>query len=46
MGELDALPVREDVLQAMYWIRSEGLGERKLNHRKGLTSINRLTYEP
>ena len=27
MGELDALRVREDVLQAMYWIRSEGLGE-------------------
>ena len=26
-GELDALRVREEVLQAMYWMRSEGLGE-------------------
>jgi hypothetical protein len=27
MGELDALKIREEVLQAMYWIRSEGLGD-------------------
>ena len=27
MGELDALRVREEVLQAMYWMRSEGLAE-------------------
>lgn len=27
MGELDALRVREEVLQAMYWMRSESLGE-------------------
>jgi hypothetical protein len=27
MDELDALKVREEVLQAMYWIRSEGFGE-------------------
>ena len=27
MGELDALRVREDVLQAMYWMRSEGLAD-------------------
>ena len=27
MSELDALRVREEVLQAMYWMRSEGLGE-------------------
>jgi DNA-binding MarR family transcriptional regulator len=27
MGELDALKVREEVLQAMYWMRSEGLAE-------------------
>jgi hypothetical protein len=27
MGELDALRVREDVLQAMYWMRSEGFGD-------------------
>ena len=27
MGELDALKIREEVLQAMYWIRSEGFGE-------------------
>jgi DNA-binding IscR family transcriptional regulator len=26
MGELDALKVREEVLQAMYWMRSEGFG--------------------
>ncbi len=25
MGELDALRMREEVLQAMYWMRSEGL---------------------
>lgn len=28
MGELDALRVREEVLQAMYWMRAEGLAER------------------
>lgn len=27
MSELDALKVRDEVLQAMYWMRSEGLGE-------------------
>ncbi len=27
MGELDALRVREEVLQAMYWMRSEGLAD-------------------
>ncbi len=27
MSELDALRVREEVLQAMYWMRSEGLGD-------------------
>jgi hypothetical protein len=27
MGELDALRIREEVLQAMYWMRSEGLAE-------------------
>jgi Mn-dependent DtxR family transcriptional regulator len=27
MGELDALQVREEVLQAMYWMRAEGLAE-------------------
>jgi hypothetical protein len=27
MGELDALKVREEVLQAMYWMRSEGFGD-------------------
>lgn len=27
MSELDALRVREEVLQAMYWIRSEGFGD-------------------
>jgi hypothetical protein len=27
MGELDALRVREEVLQAMYWMISEGLSE-------------------
>ncbi len=27
MGELDALRVREEVLQALYWMRSEGLGD-------------------
>jgi hypothetical protein len=27
MGELDALRVREDVMQALYWIRSEGFGD-------------------
>ena len=27
MDELDALKVREEVLQAMYWIRSEGFGD-------------------
>ena len=27
MGELDALRVREEVLQAMYWMRAEGLAE-------------------
>lgn len=26
MGELDALRVREEVLQAMYWMRGEGFG--------------------
>lgn len=28
MSELEALKVREEVLQAMYWMRSEGLAER------------------
>lgn len=28
MGELDALRIREEVLQAMYWMRSEGLADR------------------
>ena len=27
MGELEALQVREEVLQAMYWMRAEGLAE-------------------
>ncbi len=27
MSELDALRVRDEVLQAMYWMRSEGLGD-------------------
>ena len=27
MGELDALRVREEVLQAMYWMRGERLGD-------------------
>lgn len=27
MGELDALRAREEVLQAMYWMRAEGLAE-------------------
>jgi hypothetical protein len=27
MGELDALKIREEVLQAMYWMRSEGFGD-------------------
>lgn len=27
MSELEALRVREEVLQAMYWMRSEGLSE-------------------
>ncbi|MDP9401578.1 MAG: hypothetical protein M3P39_11685 [Actinomycetota bacterium] len=27
MGELDALRIREEVLQALYWMRSEGLGD-------------------
>ena len=27
MGELEALKVRDEVLQAMYWMRSEGLAE-------------------
>ena len=26
-GELDALRIREEVLQAMYWLRSEGLDD-------------------
>lgn len=27
MGELEALKVREELLQAMYWMRAEGLAE-------------------
>jgi hypothetical protein len=27
MDELDALKVRDEVLQAMYWMRSEGFGD-------------------
>lgn len=27
MGELEALKVRDEVLQAMYWMRSEGLAD-------------------
>jgi hypothetical protein len=27
MGELDVLRVREEVLQAMYWMRAEGLAD-------------------
>ncbi len=27
MGELEALRIRDEVLQAMYWMRSEGLDE-------------------
>jgi hypothetical protein len=26
-GELEALKIREEVLQAMYWMRSEGFGD-------------------
>lgn len=32
MGELEALKVREEVLQAMYWMRSEGLAETPSAH--------------
>ncbi len=28
MDELDALQMRDEVLQAMYWMRSEGLADR------------------
>jgi hypothetical protein len=28
MGELEWMRVRDDVLQAMYWMRSEGLADR------------------
>ncbi len=28
MDELEALKVRDEVLQALYWMRSEGLAER------------------
>lgn len=28
MSELEALRIRDEVLQAMYWMRSEGLAER------------------
>ena len=28
MDELEALRVRDEVLQAMYWMRAEGLAER------------------
>ena len=28
MDELEVLRVRDEVLQAMYWMRSEGLGDR------------------
>ena len=27
MGELDALKVRDEVLQAMYWMRAEGIAD-------------------
>jgi hypothetical protein len=27
MGELDALRIRDEVLQAMYWMRAEGLAQ-------------------
>ena len=27
MGELDALRIRDEVLQAMYWMRSEGIAD-------------------
>jgi hypothetical protein len=27
MGELEALRVRDEVLQAMYWMRAEGLAD-------------------
>jgi hypothetical protein len=27
MGELDAMRIREEVLQAMFWMRSEGLAD-------------------
>ena len=27
MGELDALRIRDEVLQAMYWMRAEGLAD-------------------
>ena len=27
MDELEALRVRDEVLQAMYWMRAEGLGD-------------------
>src|SRR5215211_6541024 len=27
MGELDALRIRDEVLQAMYWMRSEGIDD-------------------
>jgi len=30
VSELDALRVREEVLQALYWMRSEGLGDAPL----------------
>jgi len=41
LSELDALRVREEVLQAMYWMRSEGLGEAPL-----LTELARFLAVP
>jgi hypothetical protein len=47
MSELEALRIRDEVLQAMYWMRSEGLAERPAaSELAGFLSVPAQTLGP
>jgi len=47
MDELEVLRVRDEVLQAMYWMRSEGISERPTaDELARFMAMNRSTVQP
>jgi hypothetical protein len=47
MSELEALQVRDEVLQAMYWMRSEGLAETaSATELAGFLAVDPATLKP